>query len=144
MNGGGYLLDTNIPSETLRPSPDTKVAAWLQGHARDSQFLSVVTLGELRRGVTLLTLGARRTQLENFIDVTVRLWFADRVLPLTQAIAERWGVLDGQRQAAGRPLSVPDGMIAATALEHGLTLVTRNTKDYDGLGLTVLNPWLAQ
>ena len=140
----GYLLDTNIPSETLRPSPDAKVAAWLESHAKDSQFLSVVTLGELRRGITLLAPGARRTQLENFIEVTVPLWFADRVLPVTQAIAERWGALDGQRQAAGRPLSVPDGMIAATALEHGLTVVTRNTKDFDGLGVTMINPWLDQ
>lgn len=73
--------------------------------------------------------------------MTVPLWFADRVLPVTQAIAERWGVLDGQRQAAGRPLSVPDGMIAATALEHGLTLVTRNVKDFAGLGVGVFNPW---
>jgi len=140
----GYLLDTNIPSETLRPSPDAKVAAWLESHPKNSQFLSVVTLGELRRGITLLAPGARRTQLERFIELTVPLWFADRVLPVTQAIAERWGILDGQRQAAGRPLSVPDGMIAATALEHRLTVATRNTKDFEGLGLTVINPWLDQ
>jgi hypothetical protein len=63
---------------------------------------------------------------------------------MTKAIAERWGILDGQRQAAGRPLSVPDGMIAATALEHRLTVATRNTKDLEGLGLTVINPWLDQ
>jgi predicted nucleic acid-binding protein len=143
MNGG-YLLDTNIPSETLRPSPDAKVAAWLENHPKNSQFLSVVTLGELRRGISLLAPGARRTQLERFIELTVPLWFADRVLPMTQAIAERWGILDGQRQAAGRPLSVPDGMIAATALEHRLTVATRNTKDLEGLGLTVINPWLDQ
>lgn len=60
---------------------------------------------------------------------------------MTQAIAERWGVLDGQRQAAGRPLGIADGMIAATALEHGLTLMTRNEKDFTGLGVTLLNPW---
>ena len=141
MNGG-YLLDTNIPSETLRPSPDVKVAAWLKSHAKAAQFLSVVTLGELRRGITLLAPGARRTQLENFIEVTVPLWFADRVLPVTQGIAERWGVLDGQRQAAGRPLSVPDGMIAATAIEHGLVVATRNTKDFADLGVAIMNPWL--
>jgi toxin FitB len=140
----GFLLDTNIPSETLRPVPNAKVAAWLEGQNKEVQFVSVVTIGELRRGITLLAQGARRAQLEEFIKVTVPLWFAGRVLPVTQAIAERWGVLDGRRQAVGQPLSVADGMIAATALEHGLTLVTRNTKDYDGLGVALINPWLDQ
>lgn len=138
----GYLLDTNIPSETLRPSPNVKVTAWLEGRGKDSQFLSVVTLGELRRGITLLAPGVRRDQLEQFIEVTVALWLEDRVLPVTRAIAERWGILDGQRQAAGRPLSVPDGMIAATALEHDLTVVTRNTRDFENIGVALINPWL--
>ena len=68
--------------------------------------------------------------------------FSGRILPATSSIAERWGVLEGQRQLAGRPLHAPDGMIAATALEHGLTLVTRNTKDFESLGVTLINPWL--
>ena len=138
----GFLLDTSVPSETLRPLPDVKVAAWLENQTKESQFLSVVTLGELRRGTTLLLQGARRAQLERYIEVTVPLWFGPRVLPVTQAIAERWGILDGQRQAAGRPLGVADGMIAATALEHGLTLATRNTKDFADLGVALINPWL--
>ena len=91
MNGG-YLLDTNIPSETLRPRPNATVAAWLEKQVKDSQFLSVVTIGELRRGASLLSQGSRRAQLERFIDVTVPLWFAGSVLPVTQTIAERWGV----------------------------------------------------
>lgn len=140
----GYLLDTNIPSETLRPRPDAGLAAWLKSLTKDDQFLSVVTIGEMRRGITLLPPGAkRRAQLEEFIEVAVPLWFAGRVLPVTQAVAERWGVMDGQRQTSGRPLSTADGMIAATALEHGLTLVTRNEKDFGGLGVTVINPWSA-
>jgi toxin FitB len=137
----GFLLDTNIPSETLRPRPDGNVAAWLERQTKESQFLSVVTIGELRRGTALLSEGTRRTQLEQFIEITVPRWFDCRVLPVTQAIAERWGVLDAQRQAAGRPLGVTDGMIAATALEHGLVLVTRNMKDFGGLGVSILNPW---
>ena len=75
------------------------------------------------------------------LAVLIPSWFAGRILPMTQAIAERWGVLEGQRQLAGRPLNVPDCMIAATALEHGLTLVTRNVKDFADLGVVLLNPW---
>ena len=137
---GGYLLDTNIPSETLRRRPDSSVVLWLESQAKDSQFLSVVTVGELRRGITLLVPSARRKQLEDFVDVTIPLWFAGHVLPVTQAI-ERWGALDGQRQLAGRPLNMADGLIAATALEHELTLITRNEKDFAGLGVGLLNPW---
>jgi predicted nucleic acid-binding protein len=137
----GFLLDTNIPSEMLRLVPNAKVSAWLKSQRDEIQFVSVVTIGELRRGTTLLAPGSRRTQLEHFIEGVIPLWFGGRVLPVTQAIAERWGVFDGQRQAAGRPLGVADGMIAATAIEHDLTLVTRNTKDYEGLGIALFNPW---
>ena len=107
-------------------------------------FLSVVSMGELRKGVTILPASARRTQLEKSIEAQVPHWFQGRVLPVTQAIAERWGELDGIRQLAGRPLNAPDGMIAATALEHDLTVVTRNVKDFAGLGMALINPCLEQ
>src|SRR5271163_3013083 len=138
----GFLLDTNIPSEMLRPRPDAKVAEWFRLQSKETLFVSVVTLGELKRGVTLLTeRSSRRVELERIIRESIPAWFQDRILPITRAIAERWGALDGERQLAGRPLNIADGMIAATALEHGLTLVTRNVKDFDQLGLTILNPW---
>jgi predicted nucleic acid-binding protein len=120
----GYLLDTNIPSEMLRSRPDASVASWLQRQANDTLFVSVVTMGELRRGITLLTeRSPRRAELDRMIGEKVPSWF------------------DGERQLAGRPLNIADGMIAATALEHGLTLVTRNVKDFADLGLILLNPW---
>jgi predicted nucleic acid-binding protein len=105
----------------------------------------VVTIGELRRGATLLAQGSsRRRQLEHYIEIKIPLLFGRRVLPVTQAIGERWGVLDARRQAAGQPLGIADGMIAATAIEHDLTLVTRNVKDFAGLGVILFNPWEQQ
>jgi predicted nucleic acid-binding protein len=92
------LLDTNIPSEMLRPRPDVRVATWLRRQASETLFVSVVTIGELRRGITLLTeRSSRRAELERMIEEKVPSWFQDRILPVTRVIAERWGVLDGQR-----------------------------------------------
>ena len=136
-----FLLDTNIPSETVNRLPDMKVSAWLKRQVKDTLFLSAVTMGELRKGIELLAQSARRRQLEEAIELLVPFWFAGRILPVTREVAERWGVFEARRQNMGLPLSVPDGMIAATAFEHGLTLVTRNVKDFVGLGITVLNPW---
>jgi toxin FitB len=100
-----------------------------------------VTIGELRRGLTILPDGKRLARLQDWMDNDLIPLFSERILPVTRAIAERWGVSSGQRQMVGRPLSMADGIIAATALEHQLTLVTRNVKDYAGLGLTIVNPW---
>jgi toxin FitB len=136
----GFLLDTNIPSEMLRPRPNVNVMDWVKRQANETLFVSVVTMGELRRGATLLAeRSSRRTELERMIHEEVPTWFLGRILPVTRQIAERWGVLDGERQLAGRPLNIADGIIAAT--EHNLTLVTRNVKDFDRLGVEVFNPW---
>lgn len=102
-----------------------------------------MTVGELRKGAILLPTSGKRTQIEHSIEVLIPAWFGKRILPVTQAIAERWGVLEAQRQMIGRPLGVADGMIAATALGHGLTVVTRNVKDFDGLSVPIINPWEA-
>jgi predicted nucleic acid-binding protein len=135
------LVDTNVISEILRAVPDPNVVRWSQQLAKQNLFLSVISMGELRKGLTILPPSSRRTQLEKSIEEQIPVWFAERLLPVTQSIAEKWGVLDGQRQLAGRPLNVPDGQIAATALEHGLTVATRNVKDFEGLGVSILNPW---
>jgi len=138
---GGFLLDTNIPSELMRQRPEPKVKGWVAAQGIRALFLSVVSIGELETGFTTMQDAARRTRLEASLERHLALLFSGRVLPVTQAIATRWGRLDGMRQLSGRPLSAPDGMIAATALEHGLTLVTRNVKDFDQLGVGILNPW---
>jgi predicted nucleic acid-binding protein len=137
----GFLLDTNIPSEMTRPYPEPSVSQWLE-NAEDSQlYLSVISLGEISKGITILAEGGRRAQLRQWLDDTLRPWFAGRVLPVNEPIAERWGVLSGQSKLIGKPLNVADGLIAATALEHNLTLVTRNVTDFGGLGVAILNPW---
>ena len=104
-------------------------------------FLSVVTLGELRKGIVLLPFGKRRSALEEWFHHDLIPRFHDRILPVTQMIADRWGTLSGDCQLKGTPLNTADGLIAATALQHGLTLVTRNVKDFTDLGLAILNPW---
>jgi predicted nucleic acid-binding protein len=137
----GFLLDTNIPSEMTRPRPQPSVIGWLDDADDGQLYFSVVSLGEILKGVTLVSESKRRRQLQEWLDETLRPWFEGRILPVNQPIAERWGVLAGQCQMKGRPLKVGDGLIAATALEHDLTVVTRNVKDFASLGVTVFNPW---
>ncbi len=141
MNGG-FLLDTNIPSELMRPRPEPRVQDWVAAQDIGTLFVSVVSIGELETGFATMRDAARRARLEASPERYLALLFVGRVLPVTQSIAVRWGRLGGMRQISGRPLSATDGMIAATALEYGLSLVTRNVKDFAGLGVAVVNPWL--
>ncbi|MGA2117244.1 MAG: type II toxin-antitoxin system VapC family toxin [Bryobacteraceae bacterium] len=137
----GFLLDTNVPSELTRPMPDVCVSGWVAAQDKAALYMSVVTVGELRKGLTILPLGKRRKQLEQWFEQYLLPLFADRILPVTRGVANRWGVLDGECQLRGTRLGTGDGMIAATALEHDLIVVTRNVKDFFGLGVAVLNPW---
>jgi toxin FitB len=132
----GYLLDTNIISETRKTRADSGVMAFLSAAEATGLFLSVLTLGELRKGVR----AKRRTdpvaadRLGAWVD-TIETMFSDRVLPVDLAIASRWGEL-----SAGRTFPVIDTLIAATALRHGLTLVTRNTRDVESTGVPLIDP----
>ena len=124
-----------------KPRPSQEVEQWLD-HVNDDQlYLSVVSLAEIVRGITRLPGSKRRAQLQQWLDDTLRPWFGNRILPVTQPIAESLGRLAGERDQQGMTLPVADGLIAATAIEHGLTLVTRNVKDFAGLDLSLLNPW---
>jgi predicted nucleic acid-binding protein len=137
----GFLLDTNVLSEFARArQPDQNVDRWLKSTSEDSLFASVLTLAEIRRGIELLPFGKRRTQLEEWQDDLVAS-FAARILPVTKAIADRWAVLSAQTQRQGITLATIDGLIAATALEHDLTVVTRNVNDFAGVAVTLYNPW---
>jgi predicted nucleic acid-binding protein len=138
----GYLVDTNVPSEFTHQQPDERVAAFIRAVGRENLFLSVMTLGEICKGIDLLPVSQKRTSLQGWLEIDVRPWFAGRILPVSEAIAERWGHLAARTRKQGVTLAVMDGVIAATALEHGLTLVTRNTKDYAGLGVIIIDPRL--
>ncbi len=137
----GFLLDTNALSELIRIRPEPKMTTWIAAQTLDTLFMSVVSFGELRKGIVLRSPGKRRTELEVWLETDLTVLFSGRVLPLTRPIAERWGAMEAERQLMGRPLSVPDGQIAATAFEHQLTLVTRNEKDFADLGVELHNPW---
>ncbi len=124
-----FLLDTNIPSEMTKSRPAPRVEEWLNQLEDDALFLSVISLAEMLRGVHHLPAGERRMQLEQWLNSTLRPWFAGRILPITEPIAERAGRLSGEQDRKGRPLPLADGLIASTALEHDLVVATRNVRD---------------
>jgi len=137
----GFLLDTNLLSEFSRTGkPDEHVDRWLKSAPDESLFVSVLTLGEIRRGIELLPSGKRRTQLELWQHDLVST-FESRLFPVTLAIADRWAVVSAQSQRKAIALNNIDGLIAATALEHDLTLATRNVKDFAGIDVRLFNPW---
>lgn len=120
----GFLVDTNVPSELTREMPDPRVIAFLRAAGREDVFLSVMTLGEINKGIGMLPAGQRRNALQKWLDTEVRP-FSGRILPVTEPIAERWGHMAAEAKQHGISMTVVDGIIAATAIEHELTLVTR-------------------
>ena len=136
-----YLLDTNVLSEPARPSPNPGVLAWLKDLDPLEPYLSVLTLGEIEKGLSLMPPGARKTALRGWLRHDLLERFRGRILSVDAEAAAAWGELDAQGQRIGRPLPVVDGLLLATASAHGLTLVTRNIRDCGDRGVEVLNPW---
>ncbi len=133
-----YLVDTNVISELRRREPDPNVVEWFEQRPSTALFLSVLTLGEVRKGIELVTDSKRKLRLLDWLEVELPKFFAGRTLPVNLAVADRWGRLQAD---AGRPLPAVDSLIAATALHHGLRVVTRNARDFTFPGLAVINPW---
>jgi toxin FitB len=133
-----YLLDTNVVSELVRVTPDRRVVDWFREVPDEALHLSVLTLGEIRRGAERLAAGTRREKLRVWLEGELPGWFGDRVLAVDAGVADRWGRLLSQ---VGRPVPAVDSLLAATALHHELRLVTRNVADFGFPGLEVVNPW---
>jgi predicted nucleic acid-binding protein len=138
----GFLLDTNVLSEfNRRGEPDERVKHWLETADTESLYTSVLTFGEIRFGIELLPPSKRRDQLERWLERDLHEWFEGRILPVDQSIADRWGLLRAQAQLKGRLLSIVDALLAATALQHNLTIVSRNAAHFSVIDLAVVNPW---
>jgi predicted nucleic acid-binding protein len=137
-----WLLDTNILSEIRRLKPEPRVLAFIARNPLAELFISEVTLAELRFGIELLGAGTdRHKELIHWLANTIRPMFDRRVLPVTEDVMFRWRVLLQQGRKTGHTFSQPDLIIAATALHHGVTVVTRDRSDYDKAGVPVFNPW---
>jgi toxin FitB len=136
-----FLLDTNVVSEWVKPRPDPGVVSWLADVDEDRAFVSAVTLGELRYGIARLDPGRRRRRLDEWLLDELPMRFETRILPVDVAVAVAWGEVVAHRDAAARPISVMDAFIAATAIVHGMTLVTRNVADFEATVAAVVSPW---
>jgi toxin FitB len=135
-----YLLDTCLISEVWKPEPHAGVIAWLARSAEPELHLSVLTLGELRKGIARLEDGRKKAHLVRDYGA-LRSRFSSRVVGVTDVVAERWGELAADGAREGRKVHVVEGLLAATALVHGLTLVTRNVADFAGIPIPIEDPW---
>jgi predicted nucleic acid-binding protein len=136
-----WLLDTNVLSELRRPKPDRNVVEFVSSQSLDHLFISVVTFAEIRFGIELVNDAKRRVELDQWLDQRLRPMFAERVLEITEDILLKWRLLLETGRKRGHTFSEPDLMIAATALHHGLTVVSRDTAEYEKANVAVLNPW---
>ncbi|HXM67623.1 MAG TPA: type II toxin-antitoxin system VapC family toxin [Candidatus Acidoferrum sp.] len=139
----GFLLDTNCISEVVRARPEPRVLTWMDAADERLLFLSVLTLGEIRKGIAALPQSKRRTHLESWLEMELQPRFAGRILPIDATVADRWGLLAAEAKLKGRSLSVIDGLLAATALHHNLTIVSRNVHYFTHTRVPVFNPWEA-
>ena len=138
----GWLLDSNVLSELRRPKPDRKVVAFIAAQPLELLYVSAVTLAELRFGIEVVTDATKRAELTDWLAHKVRPMFEQRVLPVTEEIMFKWRLLVEDGRKAGYTFSQPDLIIAATALHHGLTVVTRDMSDYERVRAPVFNPWV--
>ncbi len=138
-----YLIDTNVISETFKPRPERLVVDWIGRQIANDLFLASISLGELVRGVQRMRDRARRERFQRWIDYDLAAQFQGRILPFDREATVIWGEIMGDGDRAGHPKPMADAQIAAVARRHGLTLVTRNIRDFVGMEVVLLDPWAA-
>lgn len=138
----GFLFDTCFISELVKPVPNPNVRTWVQAVDPMNSFLSVMSIGEIRKGIERRPSDQRRTFLETWLSYELPKAFKGRILSFDSDVADRYGRLKASADANGRVVGVPDAIIAATASRHNLAVVTRNAGDFEPLGVSVVNPWL--
>lgn len=136
-----YLLDTCLLSELIKKRPQASVIDWIDATPEAELHLSVITLGELTKGIERLPKSRRRERLQEWVDEDLCERFRNRILPIDRDVARRWGQLQARCELGGNPMPVLDSLIAATALTYGLTVVTSNVSDISPSGASILNPW---
>ncbi len=136
-----YLLATNVISELIAKYPNERVIQWLDQLDPESIYLSVITIGELRKGIEKLSDSSRKDELRSWLTDELLIRFRDRILAVDLDVMLTWGELVGRLEQSGRPLAAIDSLIAALALTHSCSLVTRNEADFKDTGLNVTNPW---
>lgn len=139
-----YILDTNVVSELVAREADQKVVNWVDSIDSESVFLSVITIGELKKGIEKLPDSKRKKTLESWLEEDLLVRFRGRILPLDIPVLLTWGRLVASLEKEGKPLPAIDSLLAATAAQTGFTLVTRNTGHFDPAGISVFNPWISQ
>jgi len=135
-----FLLDTCVVSEYSKSAPSSKVLQWIDEQPDHDLFISAITFGEIQKGIATLPHGRKRQILETFLKNTLET-FEGRILPLDREVCLQWGTLRGQMQLKGQIIPVVDALLAATALAHRMTFVTRNVADFERTGVEILNPW---
>ena len=136
-----FLLDTNIISELVRPAPNPNLTNWLIQQSSESLYISVVTVAEIMRGVAKLSSGQKKTKLTNWVRKEIPKQFNDRILSFNQNAALILGEIQGEGDRLGRPIALLDAQIASIAIQFGMTLVTRNEKDFQNLSVSMINPF---
>lgn len=137
-----FLLDTCVISELRAKQPDINVLGWIDEIAEERLFISVITIGEIKRGIERLLPSRKKQELEEWLQDVLLARFRDRTLDITAGVMLRWGEMLARLEKQGRKLPGIDSLVAAIAIFHDMTLVTRNVKDFEGAGVEILNPWL--